>query len=401
MMSFRPTKALQIWNRTRQWGHDSWRLGQVLWSSLLQNALNNKHSNPAAVSAITSIQPRNDRQHRRELVLKLATEESNLVARKWLSLEREWHMIQYHGISEYCTREIKEWWKNTRCNSGSLFPRLLWFSSSSTSSSTSQEPLNSKGTNTSTTGTNHSSSTGSNCNSNNDDDRKKAQIAFMITSSMRQELLGDSYRYDTEQIKHMTPIEASLILQHGIRSQEYPVRMPLVKQEYYTRLHEEQQKAKDEAAAVEAQRQQQQQAELLLAKFQQQQQPQQQPSSSEPTLEEDPQPSSSSSLEPSADENDDHEPSHRRGQKWYQIVEYPHSNNNNNNNNNESRVVAMYKELKEAQFGREVHQDLANRRRHNDHTSKSTYTEENSINKNDDGNGTPVSRFEIQTVYKE
>jgi hypothetical protein len=385
MMRFRPTTALQVWNRTRQWGYDSMRLGQVLWSSLLH--------------------PQKYHNDRRELLLQLATEESNVAARKWLHLEREWHLLQYYGISEYWAQHGWRW--NNMSFGSSSSPRLqLWFSSSSdASSSTSQQlPQDSQGTDsTTTTGSNHSSSNStldSKVNdNNNNNNRKKAQIAFMITSSMRQELLGESYRYDAEQIKHMTPIDASLILQHGITSKDYEERLPIVKQEYYRMIQEEQQKAKEEALAVEEaqqqRRQQQQEEERLLASSQSH--------ASEPSLlvQEAP---PSSPFQTSADDNHETTTPREGYHKWYQIVEYPHKDEDDS----EPRVVAMYKDWKEAQFGMEVHQDLANRRRHR-HTSKPiTKTNEKSndnqdenddVNQNNDP-AIPVSRFEIQTVYK-
>lgn len=73
--------------------------------------------------------------------------------------------------------------------------------------------------------------------SNEDDSAKtsgggnSAKIAFMVTASMKQDLSG-RLGYDEEQVKAMTPLQASLILNENIKPQEMDAKLPIAEQEY-------------------------------------------------------------------------------------------------------------------------------------------------------------------------
>jgi hypothetical protein len=99
----------------------------------------------------------------------------------------------------------------------------------------------------------------------NDNSDNKKKIAFMITTSMKQEL-QDTYKYTVDDVKKMTPLQASLVLNHQISPEEYDDKVPTLQEEYekeqeQARLLEKEkiEKQQQEEEAEEQQRRQQQQ----------------------------------------------------------------------------------------------------------------------------------------------
>ena len=66
-----------------------------------------------------------------------------------------------------------------------------------------------------------------------------ARIAFMITEKMKQEL-RETLGYENEEIKQMTPLQASLILHHQIKPESKEERLPTLEQEYQEQKEKEQ-----------------------------------------------------------------------------------------------------------------------------------------------------------------
>lgn len=70
-----------------------------------------------------------------------------------------------------------------------------------------------------------------------------AKIAFMVTASMKLELSG-RLGYGADQIKTMTPLQASLILHESIQPGEMETRLPLAEQAYEARRLKEEEEAR-------------------------------------------------------------------------------------------------------------------------------------------------------------
>ena len=119
----------------------------------------------------------------------------NLVARSLLQVDRQIGLVRYHGIMGY----FQQQWQARF--SSSLPPSTTSEGSSSTETVAISQP-------------------------------NKARVAFMITGSMKQEL-NEQLGYDLdEDIKKMTPLQASLILHHRITADEMEEKLPLVEEEY-------------------------------------------------------------------------------------------------------------------------------------------------------------------------
>lgn len=95
--------------------------------------------------------------------------------------------------------------------------------------------------------------------------KKKKKIAFMITSSMKQELQEDRLGYSAEQIKKMTPLQASLVLNHQVTAKRYDETIGVLEEKYqkeqeglFQQEEDERLRAEEEKQQVQEQVQQQQ-----------------------------------------------------------------------------------------------------------------------------------------------
>ncbi len=151
-------------------------------------------------------------QHRGRHVKPLLLEHarnSNSVATSLLQADKEVGLVKYYGLSGYLKQRLQ-----------------------STSSGTPTDSSISEGsmTNAITSSTAHSSG-------------KSARIAFMVTVPMKLELM-ERLGYDAEQIKSMTPLQASLILSQSISPEEMEIKLPLAEQEYEAQRQQEEQDAR-------------------------------------------------------------------------------------------------------------------------------------------------------------
>lgn len=121
----------------------------------------------------------------------------NQVAVRILLLEKEWGLFKYHGASGYLQRK----WA-----SGSTLPN--------------NEP-------------DHEQK-----NDKKEDDT--AQIAFMITSRMKQQL-QEALGYSETLIKSMTPLQASLVLKYQILPYEYNGKLPQLEEDYHIQQEQKRQ----------------------------------------------------------------------------------------------------------------------------------------------------------------
>lgn len=81
-----------------------------------------------------------------------------------------------------------------------------------------------------------------------------AKVAFMITSSMKQEL-KDKLGYDADQIKQMTPQQASIVLYHAVSPDTFDGRLPILEEEFAME-QEEKQRQQEQDRALKLQQEQ-------------------------------------------------------------------------------------------------------------------------------------------------
>lgn len=157
-------------------------------------------------------------------------------------------------------------------------------------------------------------------------DPSKPKIAFMITSAMRKDLMEELAYHET-QIKQMTPLEASLILEHRVTPPEKDERLPLLIYQYETEMEAQANKQRERARMEQEQ---------LNAEDTSQHQP----LSNETTV---------------------------QGTLWYEVVE-------TNDQDGSSTVVGLYSNQAEADLGAETQQQLAQRRIRQENKPSFTYT---------------------------
>lgn len=91
------------------------------------------------------------------------------------------------------------------------------------------------------------------------DEPSKKKIAFMITSSMKQELQDEPLGFSAEQIKKMTPLQASLTLSHQVTSEKYDETIGALEGDYQK---EQEQLRQKEEELLRAEQEQQVQEEV-------------------------------------------------------------------------------------------------------------------------------------------
>lgn len=266
--------------------------------------------------------------------------QSNSVAHSLLQIDRQIGLVKYYGILCY----FKQQWQAR-------------FSSSLPPSTT---PTTSDGKSSYST-TSETSSAG---------DPIKARIAFMITGSMKQEL-NEQLGYDLEEdIKKMTPLQASLILHYRITADEMEEKLPLVEAEYEKKIEDDafmQQQAAAQREKFQAARLTEMKKEEDLRKAQQQQQEEtsQEPTTDRVTHETVPTPLSYSSITENADEfqssnllessSSDAQNYGFFGESWFEVIE-------TNPTTGESSRVGLYLDEEEATLGLQTRQEIAERR---------------------------------------
>ena len=221
------------------------------------------------------------------------------------------------------------------------------------------------------------------------------KIPFLITSSMKDALGKErGLGYTVDQIKKMTPLKATLLLQHQVDPKEMENRLPQIILDHEKLVEEQQQAQQRELLlVVEQQKKQQQEAEtpetLLLNNNVKNNNNNDDgmgdnspvTSSVPANVQEGSVVSSSSSPSSSSSSSSSSASSSSSSNRivWYRVVEVTehigeakdqdgsqnklNTNNNNNNNNiqEDSIVMGLHKTLEEAQQDCKLRQELANR----------------------------------------
>jgi len=159
--------------------------------------------------------------------------QSNSVAYSLLRMDRQIGVVRYYGIMGY----FRQQWQ-------ARFTSSLPPSTTSEDNNDGNVPVSSP------------TSTASGA-ANTASEPTKARIAFMITASMKSELI-EKLGYDMDQhIKKMTPLQASLILHRRITAEEMEEELPSAEEEYQKQLEEDAVRQQKEAEAQETLRAQQ------------------------------------------------------------------------------------------------------------------------------------------------
>jgi hypothetical protein len=142
---------------------------------------------------------------------------NNRVAVRLLLLEKEWGLLKYHGASKY----LQQKWSSRRA-----LPNAT----------DSNQQLNVEQRSD---------------NNNKEVVTETAQIAFMITARMKQQL-REELGYNETHLRAMTPLQASLVLQNQIIADDYNDKLPQLEKEYH-KQQELKRKEEEELRARRAQ----------------------------------------------------------------------------------------------------------------------------------------------------
>jgi hypothetical protein len=165
------------------------------------------------------------------ILLEQAQRHQNRVATSLLKIEKECGLVKYHGFRQYLQQRMQS--------------NLPSTTSADTTANTDAATLQT-----------------------NTDTANKKKIAFMITASMKQELT-DNLGYSVDDIKRMTPLQASLVLNHQVAPADYDEKLPILEQEHEA---EQEELRRQEAEKAERQRleQEAQQEKELQSRLRQQ-----------------------------------------------------------------------------------------------------------------------------------
>jgi hypothetical protein len=304
----------------------------------------------------------------------------NQFAIKLLHYEKEFNLIRYHGFLEYSknkllssqfrlvsnisnggTDQIGSGVNNNidntttvsaNVNTGNTDPTAIQNENiNELSTLSTNQPTTEKTTTSSTTTT------------------KVAKIAFMITTSMRNELTT-RLQYDTNDIKTMAPIEASLILQHNVLPSDRNSTVPILIEQY----EKEQVEIRKQIEQEEIERKEIERNDRLRLKIIEENDKEKLRLQNE-------------SIEEIERLTEHHEstttiPAHsvirssdaqvgNKKRLWFELVKIQNSSPSNDNNaetsaaaaaaTTTSEVIGLYTTEKEAVFGLETHQYFANR----------------------------------------
>jgi hypothetical protein len=342
---------VRAWNRTKMWSRDSISLA----SHLIQPS--SSGGNNSSIS--------------RQSILVGQASQNNVVALHLLKAQKQINLIQYYGLMLYLRNELR--WNAP----------LLQFSTNT----------NHKASNAVVTSTAQSETTALSPSSSDDDNNnnnasanpfaipaaappKVGKIAFMITASMRLDLAALEYAPD--QIKKLTPIQASLLLQNGVGSAEMKHRLPELQAAY----EQEQQKVADDARRRKEELQRMEELRLRLIAEEEERQQQEkriagtaitgaeapehaiEPGTAAATL---PKHESAAQVAPAMHTESSFlgskaqtEPA-SSGTLWHQIIQRRNSDNSNEKDGDE-KVIAMFLDQKEAEYGLQAHRELAEKR---------------------------------------
>lgn len=159
----------------------------------------------------------------KDILLSLARERNNSVATSLLHFEKEVQLVKYHGVFKYAKISFPSFFQGVK-------DKLFYYHSGSVPLKNQEEASKPPVPKTSNSKTKYSMKE----SSNNKKVYDNPIVAFMITSTQKLELkeLG----FSSSDIKSMKPIDAYMILSHGIFPQEVAKRLPEIMQDYHKQI---------------------------------------------------------------------------------------------------------------------------------------------------------------------
>lgn len=227
------TRRLIRWStQSRQWLMESWSLSKKLLYPI-------------------------GRQPWRQACLELTQQENNQLARFVLEFDKEIHLLRYHGFWKYLDLQQQQHqqqqhrhpWAESLIKIRPYLSRDYWIYGKKQPSlppTTTSGTTSSFTTSSSTTTTKAATTTATKEDSSTNDDHPRmvvgvvAKIPFLITTAMREQLKALGYTLD--QIKHFTPLQATLLLKHQVVANE---NTPLKLAELLQIHHQQQQQQQD------------------------------------------------------------------------------------------------------------------------------------------------------------
>jgi hypothetical protein len=303
----------------------------------------------------------------------------NQFAIKLLHYEKEFNLIRYHGFLEYSKSKLlsSQFRLVSNISNGGTDQVGSGVNNNIDSATTISVNVNTANTDSTTIkneNANELSTLSTNQPTTDKTTPKVAKIAFMITASMRNELTT-RLQYDTNDIKTMTPIEASLILQHNVIPSDRNSTVPMLIEQY----EKEQVEIRKQIEQEEMERKEIERNEQVRLKLEQQEKEENDKENIRLQNE---------SIKEIERLTEHHEstttiPAHsvirssdtqvgNKKRLWFELVKIQNSSPSNDNNAETSataettattttEVIGLYTTEKEAVFGLETHQYFANR----------------------------------------
>ena len=170
------------------------------------------------------------------VLLEQAQQEGNITALRLLSWEKEWALMRYHGVVRYLQKA--PWWRSVALP-GFVQRRRGFLSGCRSMNSLVDAPISNGGS--SQNSSNSDESTARSKQQEEESNNSVARVAFMVTSGMKMEL--QELGYSVQQVRAMTPVTSSLVLQHQVPPQDYEERVPTLVQAYEQEQWAQQQQA--------------------------------------------------------------------------------------------------------------------------------------------------------------
>eukprot|EP00980_Cylindrotheca_fusiformis_P010556 scaffold2334_cov118-Cylindrotheca_fusiformis.AAC.28 len=253
---------------------------------------------------------------------------SNKVANSLLQMDRQMGLVRYYGFMGYLQRRFQP------ALQADTIGTVSSQHSFSTSSSTTTAP--------------------------------PARVAFMITTSMKEELT-EKLGYDMDQVKQMTPLQASLVLHHQIGPDSFEEKLPIVEKEHQEQVEKDQQQRQLEIKAQEkATEEMEMKKKEEFQKSQEEKLKQQQGGPEELVVSQEGSGSSTAQQPKQAVSRDGtfayhstnlllspvSDPENEFAPFWFEVIE-------TNTETDETSRVGLYQDEKEAIIGMETRQDIA------------------------------------------
>ena len=211
-------------------GRDGLSLSRAVYGAILPG----KRSQPTSLSAVTNSSVS---ERIKSVLLEQARREPapNSMAITMLKIDKEIGLVKYWGLAEYLRQN------QSLFSFSAVSARLM---------NQKADSMNSDGSNNATIDRG-STGGGSEVAQNPTNSASTARIAFMITSSMKRDLV-DGLGYQASVVKGMTPQQASLVLHHRLAPESYEEEISSLEKEFEEEQEKRQQEQQQELQTLES-----------------------------------------------------------------------------------------------------------------------------------------------------